>query len=157
MDIYKYLKKEYPYFHDEILYFLNSQECIIFGGFVKSILINSKWNNELDVLCYNYKKTLSDFTKLFTPDSIEDIDIHTILHYGNYKIDLCNLFTTNDFSFNCLGLMGENIVSVPNIFLHNIPFLLNQLDNKVGFECKISPNYKQRKEKYKDWTVVERF
>ncbi|NBW17859.1 MAG: hypothetical protein EBR82_58770, partial [Caulobacteraceae bacterium] len=100
MDIYKYLKKEYPYFHDEILYFLNSQECIIFGGFVKSILINSKWNNELDVLCYNYKKTLSDFTKLFTPDSIEDIDIHTILHYGNYKIDLCNLFTTNDFSFN---------------------------------------------------------
>lgn len=157
MNLYEYIKITYPDFFNKITYFLDSKDCIIFGGFVKSILINKKWNKELDILCYNYKQTLKTFVEIFPPDSIENIDIHTILTYGEYKIDICDMFLTNDFSFNCLGLIGENIVVIPNIFLNSIPFLLKQIDNEEGFESKICPNYINRKDKYKDWKIVKRF
>lgn len=157
MNLYEYIKINYPDFFDKIKYFLNSKDCIIFGGFVKSILIDLTWNKELDILCYNYKNTLKEFIKIFPPDSIDNIDIHTILTYGEYKIDICDMFLTNDFSFNCLGLIGENIVVVPNIFLKNIVILLKQLENKEGFESKICPNHKQRKEKYANWKIIKRF
>lgn len=157
MNLYEYIKINHIDFFDKIKFFLDSKDCIVFGGFVKSILINSTWNKELDILCYNYKDTLKEFIEIFTPDSIENIDIHTILVYGEYRIDVCDMFITNDFSFNSLGLIGENLVIVPNIFIYNIEFILNQLDKKEGFESKICPNYKKRKEKYKDWKILKRW
>ena len=157
MDLYEYIKETYPKFSDKILYFFNNQDCIVFGGFAKSILSNQEWNKELDILCYDFNKTYKDFINIFPPDSIEDIEVHYILNYGEYKIDLCKLFKTNDFTFNCLGLIGENIVVIPNVFPYDIKALLCGFDNKQGSVSIFCPNRKTRKLKYKNWDILGDF
>jgi hypothetical protein len=157
MSIYEYILEEHLCFHDQITYFLNNKDCIIFGGFIRSLLSNTKWNKELDIICYSYEKTLNKIIKLFPPNSIKDIDIHTILNYDNgYSIDISKPFETNDFSFNVLGLINENIVIIPNIFSNEVAPILNQIDNKLGFESRICLNNKERKLKYKDWKILRR-
>ncbi len=44
MNLYEYIKINHIDFFDKIKFFLDSKACIVFGGFVKSILINSTWN-----------------------------------------------------------------------------------------------------------------
>jgi hypothetical protein len=157
MSIYEYILEDHLCFYDKITYFLNNKDCIIFGGFVRSLLSNTKWNKELDIICYSYEETLNKIIKLFPPNSIKDIDIHTILNYDNgYSIDISKPFETNDFSFNVLGLINENIVIIPNIFSNEVPPILNQIDNKLGFESRICLNNKERKLKYKDWKILRR-
>ena len=158
MNIYEYISEEYEYFSEEIIYFLNDKDSIVYGGFVRSFLSNTEWNKELDILCYSYEETLNKIIKLFPPNSIEDIDIHTILKYNNdYKIDISKVFEINNFSFNSLGLIGENIVLVPNIFSNDIEPILYQIDNKYGFGSRICFNYEHQKElKYKDWQILRR-
>jgi hypothetical protein len=156
MNIYEYISKEHPQFSNQIKYFLNNKDSIIFGGFTRSLLSNTKWNKELDIICYSYEETLNKIIKLFPPNCIKNIDIHTILNYDNgYSIDISKPFETNDFSFNVLGLISENIVIVPNIFSNEVSPILNQIDNKSGFESKICFN-KERKLKYKDWKILKR-
>lgn len=157
MNIFVYLKKNHKLISNQIDYFLNSDQCIVFGGFIKYILINEKWNKELDILCYDYENIKKDFIEKFRPDSIEDIDIHTILTYGDYKIDLCKPFTTNDFSFNSLGLIGENIVVIPNTFGDDINYFLDQFEKKIGYAGIFLKNPILRENKYKNWKIIKEF
>jgi hypothetical protein len=157
MDLYEYIKESYPEFSEEIFYFLNNEDCIVFGGFVKSILNNQEWNKELDVLCYDFDKTYKEFATIFPPKSIEDIQVHSIFNYADYKIDICKIFKTNDFTFNCLGLIGENITVIPNVFSNNIQHLLSSFDRKEGLGSKMCPNFNKRKLKYKNWKIITYF
>lgn len=52
------------------------------------------------MLCYDYKNTLQKFIEIFPPDSIEDIDIHTVLTYGEYKIDICDISVKSQIRIN---------------------------------------------------------
>ena len=153
----EYIKKEYPSFCDQILYSLNSNDCIVMGGFVKAILINEKWNNEIDVISYNYEKTYSEIINLFPPDSIEDKDSHRVLKYQNYKLDLCKPFPIHDYSFNCLGLTKDNIVLLPNIFIDDINLALYLIDHRMGLRNKqlAGPVTDERKIKFKDWKIIK--
>ena len=156
MDIYQYISKEYFEFSEKIFYFLNNKDCVIFGGFVKSILINEEWNQELDILCVDYDKIYKEFTKLYPPDSIEHSNGHAILFYGNYEIDLCRMFAIDDFTLNCLGLMGENIVVVPNIFTFDILYLINSFNEKTAYGSETRHNYQSRLIRFKDWKILRR-
>ena len=156
VNLYQYISKEYFEFSEKILYFLNNKDCIIFGGFVKTIIINEEWNQELDILCYDFNKTYNEFIKLYPPDSVENSNGHTILIYGNYEIDLCRMFAINDFTLNCLGLIGENIVVVPNIFTTDILYLINSFNEKtayVSYISEINPNHESRLIRFKDWKI----
>jgi hypothetical protein len=157
MDIYQYIIKTYPEVSDQIIYLLNNEDCMIFGGFIRNILINEKWNKEVDILCYNFDELYNNFIKKFPPDSIENLEIHYVLKYGNYRIDLCKIFYINDFTFNCLGLIGENIVIVPNVFSYDINTLLYGFDKKEAIGFKNCPNYKIRKSKFKNWKILNDF
>jgi hypothetical protein len=157
LNIFIYLKKNHNIIYNQLNYFLNSDQCTVFGGFVKYILIDEVWNKELDILCYDYENIKKDFIAKFPPDSIEDMVVHTILTYGDYKIDLCKQFVTNDFSFNSLGLIGENIVVIPNIFGTNINYFLDQFDKKIGYAGRFLKNPILRENKYKNWKIIKEF
>jgi hypothetical protein len=65
----------------------------------------------------------------------------------------------NDFTLNCLGLMGENIVVVPNIFTFDILYLINSFNEKTAYGSRISeinPNYQSRLTRFKDWKILRR-
>lgn len=158
MDIYKYVESEHPKFSKEIKYFLDSEDHIVFGGFVRSLLSNEVWNKELDVLCFDFEEIYKKIVKIFPPDElIEYSSLHSVFRYGDYRLDIAKIFVTNDFSFNVLGLKGENIITIPNIFCDDVPFILNQIDTRTAFESKICPNHKRRKNKYSGWTFIKRF
>lgn len=148
MNIFEYIETYHFDFKDKIIYFLNNKDSVISGGFVRSLLTNTDWSKELDVIVYNLETTYKEFIKIFPPQKIEEKVLHIILHYENgYKIDLCKPFRFNDFSFNCAGLIGENLVEIDNLLSLEIQKILKLIDKKQFFMLKIVD--KERRDKFK--------
>jgi hypothetical protein len=129
MNIFEYIESEHADFKEEINYFLNNKNSIISGGFVRSLLLGKQWSKELDVISYNFKEMKKDFLEKFPTKKIKETAGHAVLYYENgYIVDLIKPFQFNDFSFNCGGLYGENLIVVDNILNLKIEDILYFID-----------------------------
>lgn len=157
MTIKEYIINSYPEFKDKILYFLDNDNGIICGGFVRSLLINKKWNKELDIFCINFNQAVKDLKDKYPPDKIIDKKAHICFKYENgFSIDLMKPFDLNDFSFNICGLINDNLILLPNIFQIDLNQALHLIDNKKYLLFLARTRHRKTKYKsfLKDWKML---